>query len=69
MKLIVSIYPKNQEFLPLTFVFNATLAYNRAASPSRTVIRHTLFAILFLSPPLPSLYDSAIVLSASLNII
>lgn len=51
MKLIVSIYPKNQEFLPLTFVFNATLAYNRAASPSRTVIRHTLFAILFLSPP------------------
>lgn len=70
MKLIVSIYPKNQEFLPLTFVFNATLAYNRAASPSRTVIRHTLFAILFLSPPpLPSLYDSAIVPSASLNII
>lgn len=71
MKLIVPIYaarPKNQKFLPLTFVFNATLAYNRAASPSCTIIRHTLFAILFLPSP-PSLYDSTIVPSASLNII
>lgn len=64
MKLIVS--TQNQKFLPLTFVFNATLAYNRGASN----LRASSFVTHFLQYFFPlSLYDSTIVPSASLNII